>query len=279
MNNNPLFINTILLGGSIEEKLNAASQAGFSQVELWRQDVESDNQGNKTLDHLLRQLPLTLTDYQVLLDFDGAPANLRQEKRQQALEMLDTAVQLGTNTLLCCASTHPDCVVENIEQDLRWLVDQAAQRQLRIAYEGMSWSTVIDNTADAWQLVSKINRPNLGLVIDAFHMFVKQRTVADLQNIPTEKIFLVQLSDLKERPTDREHIIHIARHHRLLPGQGTFPLDTLIVWLQENNYQGALGLEVFNDQLKMQDPRRTAQQAMAALQATCRLSAHQSLQH
>lgn len=42
---NPLFINTVILGGTPEEKIEAAAQAGFSQIELWRQDVEKAGGG------------------------------------------------------------------------------------------------------------------------------------------------------------------------------------------------------------------------------------------
>jgi len=32
----PRFLNTVLLGGSTPENLDAAAAAGFAQVELWR---------------------------------------------------------------------------------------------------------------------------------------------------------------------------------------------------------------------------------------------------
>jgi 4-hydroxyphenylpyruvate dioxygenase len=188
--------------------------------------------------------------------------------------MLDTAVALGATLLLTPACTHKECVGERIEEDLRWLARQAGQRGLRIAYEGMAWSTKINNTADAWKMVQRVNEPNLGLVVDAFHIFVRQRTVADLHGIPMDKIFLVQLSDLSEQP-DPENLIDTARHRRLLPGQGKFPIHTLIEYLQEQGYTGPLGLEVFSDVLKAQDPASVARQAMKALQETCFGKTHQ----
>ncbi len=39
--NNPLFLNTTLLGGSTPEEVTAAGVAGFDQIELWRQYAES----------------------------------------------------------------------------------------------------------------------------------------------------------------------------------------------------------------------------------------------
>ncbi|MGA8121678.1 sugar phosphate isomerase/epimerase family protein [Rouxiella badensis] len=271
---NPLFINTVCLGGTTDDKLRAAHDAGFQQVELWRQDVEASGGDTAGIKTLLQKLPVGLTDYQVLLDFDGAPDSIREDKRHEALRMLDTAVALGATLLLTPACTHKECVGERIEEDLRWLARQAGQRGLRIAYEGMAWSTKINNTADAWKMVQRVNEPNLGLVVDAFHIFVRQRTVADLHGIPMDKIFLVQLSDLSEQP-DPENLIDTARHRRLLPGQGKFPIHTLIEYLQEQDYTGPLGLEVFSDVLKAQDPASVARQAMKALQETCFGKTHQ----
>lgn len=274
---NQLFINTVCLSGSTDDKLRAAHDAGFNQVELWRQDVEAAGGDTPGIKSLLKQLPLALTDYQVLLDFDGAPDSIRADKRQEALQMLDTAVALGATTLLTPASTHKECVRERIEEDLRWLVAEASQRGLRIAYEGMAWSTCINNVAAAWSMVQRVNAPNLGLVIDAFHIFVRQRTAADLDGIPMEKIFLVQLSDLNAIPAV-ENLIDTARHGRLLPGEGKFPIHTIIERLEKGGYRGPIGLEVFSDDLKAQDPAVVARKAMKALQSVCfGKTAHYSL--
>ena len=162
------------------------------------------------------------------------------------------------------ANTTADCQQGNIIADLHWLVEQATQRELRIAYEAMSWSTFINTTPQAWEIVQEINSPALGLVIDAFHIFALNRTADDLKGIPADKIFLVQLSDVSEIPP-HDRLIRVARHNRLLPGAGVLPVKTLLRRLAELNYQGPVGLEVFNDQLKTQDPRLVAQQAFAAL--------------
>jgi 4-hydroxyphenylpyruvate dioxygenase len=190
-----------------------------------------------------------LTDYQVLLDFGGAPDAIREAKRAEALRMLDTAAAVGANTLLTPACTRKDCVADRIEEDLRWLAREAAQRGLRVAYEGMAWSTINRYTPDAWQTLKNVGEKNLGMVIDAFHIFV--RTAADFEGIPAERIFLVQLSDLDHDLT-RDTVVDTARHHRLLPGQGTFPLDTILQALRAKSYAGPIGLQVFNNDLKAQ---------------------------
>ena len=260
----PLFLNTILLGGTTEQKIEAAAAAGFSQIELWQQDVWQTEGKAHQVKQWLTESEMTLTDYQVLLDFDGASETHRQTKRQEALDILDTAVSVGAHTVLVPANTSADCQQSNIIADLRWLVDQAVQRELRIAYEAMSWSTFINTTPQAWTVVQEINSPALGLVIDAFHIFALDRTADDLRDIPADKIFLVQLSDVSEIPP-RDRLIGVARHSRLLPGDGVFPINTLLRRLSEINYQGPVGLEVFNERLKAQEPHQVARQAFAAL--------------
>lgn len=261
---NPLFINTVLLGGTPRQKLQAAHDAGFDQVELWQQDVSAADSDCEGLRDLLTDLPLGLTDYQVLLDFDGAPDALRQQKYDEAQAMIDTAARLGATTLLVPASTDGRCRHERVEEDLRWLTERAERRRLRVAYEAMAWSSKINTTADAWQLIKRIDAPNLGLVVDAFHIFVRRRSITDLAGIPAEKIYLVQLSDLAELPQDGK-LVETARHHRLLPGEGQFPLTSLLDHLRAIDYRGPLGLEVFNDGLQHADPAATAKKAMRAL--------------
>lgn len=260
----PLFINTVLLGGSSEQKIAAAGAAGFAQVELWRQDVDPMPGGGAGAVRMLERAGVGLTDFQVLLDFDGAPNEKRASKRAEALQMLDMAAALGAGTLLAPASTDPACDAARVVDDLAWLAQEAARRGLRVAYEGMAWSTVNATLPAAWRSVREAGQPNLGLVVDAFHLFARGRDAEDLDGIPAEGIFLVQLSDLDHLP-DRAHVVDQARHCRLLPGAGRFPLAGLLRRLAALGYAGPIGLEVFNDALKARDPGSVAREAMAAL--------------
>lgn len=258
----PLFINLILLGGTTEEKIIASHKAGFDQVELWQQNLTTENLTPDEVKNILHDQKISLTDYQVLLDFDGAPELIRNEKYLQAQQMLAEAAQLGADTLLVPASTDFGCRAEYIVDDLHWLAKEAEQYKIRIAYEAMSWSTVNYLLPSAWQVVQKVDQDNFGLVVDAFHIFARQRTLADLEGIPMDKIFLVQLSDLNVKPSPG-NIVDIARHHRLLPGQGAFPLPQLMDKL--HNYHGPLGLEVFNDDIRALPPTQAARMAMQSL--------------
>lgn len=144
---NPLFINTVLMGGSSQAKIAAATGAGFDQIELWRQDVDAMPRGAAGIVQALGNI--VPTDFQVLMDVDGAPGAKRNVKREEAVRMLDMAMQLDAGTLLVPASTDPDCDPARVVDDLVWLAQEAAARRLRIAYEGMGWSTINHTTPSA----------------------------------------------------------------------------------------------------------------------------------
>jgi 4-hydroxyphenylpyruvate dioxygenase len=261
---NPLFLNTVLLGGGSEAKLQAARHAGFDQVELWTKDVDAMPGGAAAVGALSHKLGLGFTDYQVLLDFDGAPDGKREAKRKEALAMLDTATTMNIDTVLAPASTAPDCIPARVGEDLAWLVDQAKLRGRRIAYEGMSWSTINPTIAQAWAAIRDLDPAHAGLVLDSYHLFVRGDHETAIDVIPPERIFLAQFADVAH-PVPLDQAKQIARHHRLLPGQGIFPVKALAHRLLARGYRGPIGLEVFNDAMHDRDPHEVAKQSMAAL--------------
>lgn len=60
------------------------------------------------------------------------------------------------------------------------------------------------------------------MVIDAFHIFARGRDAGDLDDIPADRIDLVQLSALAH-PVERGAVADTARDRGLLPGAGYFP--------------------------------------------------------
>jgi 4-hydroxyphenylpyruvate dioxygenase len=265
----PIFLNTVLLGGTPEEKLIAAHDAGFDQVELWTNDIDGFPGGASAVRRFAASRGLGITDYQVLLDFDGAPGERRAAKRAEAEHILDTAVTLGASTILAPASTDPECDHARIVDDLAWLVDHARMRGLRVAYEGMASSTVNHSISRAWQAICNLDRRHAGIVVDAYHLFVTGGRASDLDGIDPDRIFLVQLSDVATPVAPTEYK-NVARHSRLLPGEGRLPLASLIVRLDGMRYRGPIGLEVFNDELKASPPAIVAAKAFSTLHAALR---------
>lgn len=125
----------------------------------------------------------------------------------------------------------------------------------------------MDNTLPkAWERLRRLDQPNIGLVVDLFHICALGGDASHLDGIPAERIYEVQLCDMAAQPPqDKQAIMTIAKHQRQLPGAGIIDIGSFIDKLKSAGYQGPVGIEVFNDALKRLPPHEAAQQAYAAL--------------
>lgn len=266
MSRNPTFLNLVLLNGEPEEKLQAAHDAGFDQVEIWREDVEACDGGAAALARIATQQGTGFTNLQVLRDFTGAPSALRGQKREELRQFIHIAQVLGCDTIQAPASTREDCRADQIDDDLRWMASEAARYNMRIMYEPMAWCSVDNTLPLAWQRLQRLDQPNIGLVVDLFHICALGGDASQLDGIPAERIYEVQLCDMAAvPPQDKQSLIDVARHQRLLPGDGIIDIGRFVDKLKSAGYQGPVGIEVFNDTLKRLPPEVAARQAWQAL--------------
>jgi D-psicose/D-tagatose/L-ribulose 3-epimerase len=92
------------------------------------------------------------------------------------------------------------------------------------------YETFLVNTADqALQLLERIDEPNVGLHLDAYHMNIEE----DDFYLPTRKA--------------APHLchFHLSESHRGIPGQGTVDWESIYRALGETGYNGVVGLESF----------------------------------
>ncbi|EJL88805.1 sugar phosphate isomerase/epimerase [Pantoea sp. GM01] len=260
MSRNPKFLNLVLLNGEPEEKLRAARAAGFDQVEIWREDVQASTP------QLAKQLQLGFTNVQVLRDFTGAPDRERQQKREELRQFIKIAQNIGCDTIQAPASTREDCVAARIDEDLRWLASEAARFNMRIMYEPMAWCSVDNTLPLAWERLQRLDQPNIGLVVDLFHICALGGDASQLDGIPADRIYEVQLCDMAEMPPqEKQPLSEYARHQRLLPGDGIIEVERFVDKLKSAGYSGPVGIEVFNDELKAQPADVAAHKAWQAL--------------
>ncbi|MXP56732.1 sugar phosphate isomerase/epimerase [Pantoea sp. Mhis] len=266
MISNPKFLNLVLLNGEPERKLCAARRAGFEQVEIWKEDVQASTQGAIGLAQLAKQQQLSFTNLQVLRDFTGIPDIERYHKRQELYQFIQIANKLGCDTIQAPASTRKDCIAERIDEDLCWMALELARYNMRIMYEPMAWCSIDNTLPQAWKRLKRLKQPNIGLVVDLFHICALGGDESQLDGIPVDQIYEVQLCDIAAIPAQKnEDLIFVARHQRLLPGDGIIRIEYFIDKLKKSGYNGPIGIEVFNDLLQKQPAEIVAQQAWQAL--------------
>jgi len=245
-------MDTISLAGTLEGKLRAMREAGFSQVMLSARDIVSEPGGVDAAVQTVRTSGLRVTGMQVLRDFEGLDGHLHQYKVDIAKSMIEMCAALGSRVLLACSSTSQHASQDRlrIARDLRKLAMLALPHGVRVAYEALSWGRTINEFPDAWDAVTEADCPNLGIGIDSFHILATKTGLEQIEDIDPLKIYLVQLSDFMWQETrSPEERITTARHFRVFPGEGVHSgqIADLVRRLHALGYRGDFSFEVFND--------------------------------
>lgn len=259
-------MDTISLAGSLENKLKAMREAGFSQVMLKANDIVGHDGGVDAAVRAVKASGLRVTGFQVLRDFEGLSGHLHDYKVDIAKSMLEMAHALGAPVLLACSSTsqHASQDLDAIARDLRKLAMLAVPLGLKVAYEGLSWGRTINEYTTAWEVICRADAPNLGLGLDSFHALATQTSLDGLALLAPRKIFLVQLADFmwQEIRTVEERI-STARSFRVFPGEGVHSAQVadLVMRLAALGYRGDYSFEVFNDDYQQMPLPLVAQRA------------------
>lgn len=257
-------IATVCLSGGLSEKLAAIAAAGFRVVEIFENDLVSYNGTPADLRKELSALDLDVVTFQPFRDFEGMPEPQRQKTFDRAERKFDLMQELGCDLLMVCSNVSPDSVggIDRAAADFRELGERAAKRGFRVAFEALAWGRHINDYRDAWEVVRRADHPAVGLVLDSFHTFARKTEIKSMRSIPGDRIFLVQLADAPWLDMD---VLSWSRHFRCFPGQGDMPLLDFMQALRATGYDGALSLEIFNDQFRAGSPRSVAVDGMRSL--------------
>jgi 2-keto-myo-inositol isomerase len=245
-------MDTVTLGGTLEEKIRAISDAGFSKIMLWAKDLIGHPEGVEAAVRKVHESGLRANGFQLLKDFEGLSGDMLEYKLDIAKSMMKMMQALGSNLLLVCSSMSPHATgdMQKIARDLAMLATLATPLGIRIGYEALAWGRWVNEYPAAWEAIKQADRENVGLVVDSFHVFARGTSLQYLDEIPAEKIFLVQLSDsIWGYTLDVEDLIESARHHRVFPGEGVHSVSVadLVRRVDKTGYLGDYNFEVFND--------------------------------
>lgn len=147
-------------------------------------------------------------------------------KIEHLQQMLETASALGTRRIVTM-SYQPD--VPKFEALFDRYCELAGEKGLEILVEFCRYSE-IKTIHQAAQLLHRINRPNVGLVLDPLHLCRSGGALSDVLDIDPNLISIVQICDarLKNQPLTDQELIQEARYSRMPPGLGELPLEQIL---------------------------------------------------
>jgi sugar phosphate isomerase/epimerase len=175
--------------------------------------------------------------------------------------MLSLCHSLQCRLLVLPASTLADADHKKLVADLRQLAMLAIPMRIKLAYQGWHGAKKITDYLQAWELVCEAEMPNLGLCLDCHEVLASHTPAddlqADLDMLDPDRLFLVQLADLLESPTQTM---------RVFPGLGDQrdELVTIVSALHTLGYRGDYGLVAQHADVAHLPQAHLAQQAIEA---------------
>lgn len=147
-----------------------------------------------------------------------------------------------------------------LAEALSGVCQRAAQRSLRIVVEFVP-ETGIGDLTTAVELVDAVGAPNLGVVLDTWHLARSGGKVEDVVRAAS-RISALQISD-RRREQDLQPYVPMSG--RYLPGEGELELDVMVDAVRTFRPDVAVGIEVINDDLRAMPAAEAAGRAAVSL--------------
>jgi D-psicose/D-tagatose/L-ribulose 3-epimerase len=160
---------------------------------------------------------------------------------------IDVAQALGSPTVAgpfysavgrCWRSTPEERArdVEQVARTLRAIGKYAADRGVMLGVETLNRfeTSFLNTTAQAIELIERVDHPSVGLALDVFHLGIEEKHVGDALRAAGRRLVHLQ----------------VAENDRGTPGTGSLPWRDIAKALQEIEYTGRVVIETFSDRVE-----------------------------
>jgi 2-keto-myo-inositol isomerase len=131
--------------------------------------------------------------------------------------------------------------------------------KLGLEFLGMR-SCSINNLHAAIDIVKRVGKSNVGLVLDTFHMFVSNSKFSEITESDSKLIFLAHVND--SEPGDKSKLTDA---NRLYPGEGVIDLKEFFRELNRVGYDDCLSLELLRPAYWDEPPEQVAMKGRESL--------------
>ena len=132
----------------------------------------------------------------------------------------------------------------------------AASYGVHLALEFIQKTPFVSCLDTAIRLVRKADHPNVGVLLDIFHLCVGTSKLIDIERLQAGELKFVHLSDAHDLPREL-----LQDRHRVWLGEGIFPLERILSMIEATGYEGYASLELFDQAVWAMDPFEAARRA------------------
>ncbi len=248
--------------------IRAANTAGFDCLEIWAPKLRDFLRSHTTAE--LKSLfaeqqiePYSINSIEHVTFRDEAG---KEKLADECEELCQIASDIGCPYVVIVPGRMPQGATraDVIEESVRVLTEMsavAARHNIALAFEFLGQTDCSVQTLElADEIVRRVARPNVGLVIDSFHFYAGGSKVESINELDPESLFIFHINDAEDRPRDE-----LEDRHRLLPGLGILPLEEIIKALRRIGYDRVTSVEIFRPEYWELPPAELARDARHAV--------------
>ena len=251
----------------LETDIRAASEAGFDCLEIWAAKLRTflESRGADELNHLLTTHNLQPYSINSIERITFRDADARESLLTECEDLCRIAREIRCPYIVVVPSPLPAGATlgKVIEESMRALVELGGIAEVYgvgLAFEFLGQQNCSVQTLSlADQIVRRVDRQNVGLVIDSFHFHTGGSTIESIAALDPNRLFVFHINDAENLPREQ-----LEDSHRLLPGLGILPLKEIVGALEAIGYDRVASVEIFRPEYWERDPFELARQAMAA---------------
>ena len=240
-----------------DQIVRAAAQAGFAATGIWCDMDTWTDATTRAVAHQLREGALQALDIEVVWIRAG------REVSDSARRLIEIGGALGARNVLI-VSANPS--LDDTKHQFAVLCECAARAGMRAVLEFLMIAEV-KTLAQALEIVTDVDHPAGGVLVDALHLTRCGATAEDVARIDPTRLPYAQLCDGPADVSARDYNAYLvdAVDGRVAPGEGQLPLRELLAALPD---ELPLSLEVRSKRYRdaYPDPVNRARAVLAATQ-------------
>ena len=250
--------------------IRVARDAGFPYLEIWAAKLRKYLQTNSVAD--LRNLfgehrvqPLSINSIEHIT-FRSAHDYSRI--KDECEELTSVAEALKCPYIVVVPGRLPQTIPsrqEIVEESARVLDELgtiAEGHGVALGFEFLGQPDCSVQTLDlANEIVRRVDRTNVGLVVDSFHFYAGESTIESIETVDPNKLFIFHINDAEDLPRQQ-----LQDAHRLLPGLGILPLKEMLQAFRRIGYDRVASVEIFRPEYWERDPFELAREARLAVE-------------
>ena len=259
--------------------IQAASQAGYELIEIWAAKLRVFLETNTVADlkKLLRENNLDAYSINSIEHITFRNHEDYAQIKAETETLSKIAGEIGCPYVVVVpGKLPPGATEENIIDEsvkvLNELADIAEKYNVGLAFEFLGQADCSVQTLDLdKKIIEKVNRDNVGLVIDTFHFYAGNSTLEAIETLDPEKLFIFHINDAENLPKE-----NLTDAHRLYPGEGILPIREIKERFDKIGYDRMVSIEIFRPEYWNENPFEVAKRAKAATEKVLDLNARKS---